>query len=145
MKAFSALVLLALISGQAHASYYQIDCSNGSGSIKMQSGHSVNKVTVESISYKTGNPVRSRIELENQAVDKKVLKKTEIEKDSKSVCPEGSDSGYATWREVTVQKVQLTRADGKAFPEGSAGLKADGSIETTLICETNGSSLNDCN
>lgn len=136
---FSFLISF-LVAHAASASFYQVECSNGDGSVRMSSGHVSNKWVIQ-----VDPPVGSQmdkyyLELKPNQLDVTTSDNQEVYQNSEKKCSPGYQFGIAEWKKVTTKHVEISRKDGTPFPEGYAVSRDGYTVEAYLICEENGNS-----
>jgi hypothetical protein len=138
-------LMFGIVSLQAGASFIQVNCSNGAGTIKWNSGHVQNGFVVTEYTYEYGEEEYSEIDLKLSEVNVEILLREEIATESSKRCNEETKSGVVDWRKVTAKKVTLTKADGSGFGENTLGASEDlMSVTGYLICEEVGNSRTMC-
>lgn len=141
MKTLFVTIAMVVTASNAQASFFQNECSNASGSIRMSDGHVKNEIVLKTVKYdKKHQRQEETIVLSRQDVDVTEVKKTNISQENKQHCEAGNGGGWASWRSIDVVEVKLARRDGTSLPEGSTDLQKDGTIVATLICEDQGNS-----
>lgn len=133
-----ALMTLATVSTEAHASSMQETCSNHEGTVKTSGGHGpwFTQYTIRDWNSGTDTVVRD----EENALEVTELSRQNISEESnaeqaRKTCKKGSTIGLF-WKEVYVQNVKITKADGSKFEKGTLEATNDYSaIEASLICE----------
>lgn len=141
MKTLILTIAMVVSASNAQASFFQNECGNASGSIRMSSGHVKNEIVLKTVKYDDKNQRKEdTVVLSRQDVDVIELKKTEISSDSQKHCEAGSEAGWGSWRSIDVVEVKLARRDGKSLPAGSTDLQKDGTIVANLICDDQGNS-----
>ncbi len=138
-----ALVTALVVAPAAHASYYQTNCANADASTRMNNGHSDNTLSVTREAWGDEGPTRTVIKLDPDEVKVEMLDANVLFSEVHDSCAEnpGRGSGFWSRREVKTYRLRLTKEDGSRFDEQILGAKADGSIESFLICEENWSGI----
>ncbi len=146
LKFFSSILFISLMGNQGKASFFQIYCSNGEGTVKTSDGHIENQITLterlwDQHGHQTDTPF-----VFNQG-DLVVTKSSEIslEKSLEEHCAPGDEYGWTGWREITAHKISISMPNGAEFSKKFIGLSEDRrSVNAYLICEDFGNSEMAC-
>ena len=133
MKTLSALAIFLVVSS-AHASYFHDKCSNASGSVKWESGHNSNSMTLEYYD----NQGRQTMNVRLNEVLIKMGDMTTIRDERVNDC---AVSRIASSTTVTAGKVTITASEDAP---GSLDNIYEKKIETEVICERHFNSMMYC-
>lgn len=143
MKILFALALVGLTSTTAHASSFNIDCSNADGSVRTASGHMDNFIQITERDWNTGTdtPIRDdsgEVFLLNS------VKNTDIKEEVNNGRCNGGTQGYLR-RQTYASEVIITKADGTLFSKNTLNVAPDyQSVKTILVCESVITSIMPC-
>ena len=136
--------LLFLAASSAQASFYQVSCSNPSGTVKRTSGHVSNMITLEINNYNNGKSSTVKIP-ESQATVRVIEKGKPLYESGSNTCDSKQTQqrrGVAEWKVGSYMRVAITKKDGSTFSKYADGVSTDlKSIQADFICETNGNSM----
>ena len=144
MKQLLALTTL-LVSFCSFASFYQTDCSNAQSTISTSNGHVRNAITLTKRIYSQGAMKETKVKFKSTQLKINILSKTEIERNSSTNCKPGMSGGVASWNNISLKKIVITKKDNTEFDSDIVGLdKKTNSITTTILCEDVGNSRTMC-
>lgn len=115
MKFVIGLLTLASLTS-AHASYFATHCSNSKGSVKWETGHNSNTLTLE-------NKKIPFYEVQVKFLTEHVVNEERIH-----------ECGYAAYTKVFAGKIEITPAEN--HPDVLDFLGENKKIETEVICTT---------
>jgi len=141
MKTLTALLILGLFSNTASASFYQRICSSADGYTKKADGHLAFHTTLTNIDYENGERIETPITLDYDSFKIETLSSKKLISENSSNCDKKYGSGFANWRNVTFETIEITKNDGSLFPKGVVGVSQDRTkVTADLLCEEDGNS-----
>lgn len=129
----------------AQASWYEENCSNAEGTVKLAMGHNENFTAVTERVYDQGYSTDTVIKDEAGDIEFEFSGEKQLERTSSDSCLPGTEYGFASWRKVTYRIVTLKKANGGLFSKSTVGVSEDlKTVKASLLCELNGNSESIC-
>ncbi len=134
-------IITLLISLNIFASFFVENCSNADSSFNSISGHLPSRTSYRVIDSRTGEEKRVNL-IDFNA---KTLSSSTIKESSRTVCSEGSSSGYIQWTKFNFVKKIITLGGQEKFPSTLEGVSEDQkSLTVDLLCKFEGNSRASC-
>lgn len=137
------VIALMAVTTAAHASYFQVNCSNADGSIMTGSGHSDNYVQLTKYTSTDKGPKKEAIRFERGTVHQQdTIKSVSLVDESFQSCRKPGEPGFASHRSVSASTVTFVNAEGSLFDADIMGVSKDRkTVKADLICEHNMNSM----
>ena len=136
----SAILIGLMFAGSlANASWFQNNCSNGAGTVKLADGH--DDFYIRLTEQKWENDQIKETILEDERFQAEYSNEVVVHESSESSCNQEQGWGFATWYNVKQMTVTITKSDGSLFTEHTLGVSQDRkSVKAFMICEEFGNS-----
>lgn len=123
--------------GSAHASYYEINCSNGEGTIKIAEGHRENSITLtEKIWDNSVGRYSSKTHKLYEGIYVDFVSSCPVENPSPDACTKDGNMNMRYSAFSNLSKISITKEDKSEFSKDFVGVSKDQkSIEAYVICD----------